>query len=104
MFMRMIIYALGAAFIISGCTPGGLAASGPITEVEIDGVPTLVRKMRVDGYSYAANPRDISGGWIDPSDYVRNVKAIEAVTGCKVLPVSIQNAGLQTIATVECDG
>ena len=86
-----------------GCNkPGGIAGTGPTTEVTVDGVQKLVRKLKSAKNNYAANSKDISGGWIDPNDYVRNIKAIEAVTDCKVLVGSVSNQGMQTIAAVEC--
>jgi hypothetical protein len=84
------------------CSPGGFGAKGPIYKVEIDGVSVLVRQMRGSPNAYAANEENLWGGWIDPNDYVRNVKAIEKVTGCEVMLASVINQGLQTTASVDC--
>jgi len=71
-------------------------------QVEVDGVPHLVQKMPGTENGWAAHQTNIWGGFIDPNDYLMNVKAIEKYTGCHVVKETILNQGMRTSASVEC--
>lgn len=75
--------------------------------VVIDGQEHLVRKLpNVDDAYQAMENRPSTQsaiiGVIDPLVYARNVRAIEQVTGCPVVPGSIQNSNNGTIAAAKC--
>jgi len=77
-------------------------STGEITEINVEGVVITVQNYNQKPNSWAAAPKDLSGGLIDPNNYRLNVQAIEAFTGCSVDPVTVVNNGLQTIAAVNC--
>lgn len=72
----------------------------------IDGHEHLVRKLKGRENSYQAMENKPTMNQmmigIDADIYARNVKAIEAVTGCKVSVASIQNSKNNTIAATDC--
>lgn len=74
--------------------------------VEVDGHEHLVRKLSGRENSYQAMENKPTMGQlitgIDAAIYARNVKAIEAVTNCKVSLASVQNSGNSTIAATDC--
>lgn len=74
--------------------------------VTVDGHEHLVRKLSGRANSYQAMENKPTMGQlmtgIDAAIYARNVKAIEAATGCKVDLASVQNGSNNTIAATSC--
>lgn len=81
--------------------PAGLHG-GEVTVVEIDGVKHDVQPYLPSPGVWMAQNSDLMGGLIDPKDWVRNVRAIEMVSGCKVIAASAKHAGMHTTASVNC--
>lgn len=68
----------------------------------IDNKEYLVNRAANGSYQAFQNKEDFALV-IDPMEYVRNVKAIEAVSGCRVIRETIRNTKIpSTIASVEC--
>ncbi|WP_412505862.1 hypothetical protein, partial [Roseovarius sp. SYSU LYC5161] len=74
-------------------------------KVVVEGEAHLVFKMNAQPNAYQAREEEFfwDGGYLDPNDYRKNVLAIEAATGCTVIPSSILNKGVITQAAVSCD-
>lgn len=88
--------------LTSSCTPAGPLSDAKVLTTEINHTSYDVQKIRQKKNGWAANPSNIWGGFIDPEIYIFNIKAIEKVSGCKVLRDTIINQGLNTMAAVSC--
>ncbi|NTT88226.1 hypothetical protein [Tabrizicola fusiformis] len=69
----------------------------------IDGEEYLVHEISPGTYQALPNDPDLS--WMvayDAGIWAKNVRAIEAVTGCKVAPGSTRNQDNNTVAAVNC--
>lgn len=90
--------------LLAGCTQmTGYYPDGKV--VTIDGEAVLVRQLpgRERGYHAVPNRPDPSTLFTrDPAISLRNIRAIEAVTGCTVLRETIENREANTFAAVTC--
>ena len=69
----------------------------------VDGEEFVVRQQGEGNYLAVPNdPRPYNQMSIDARAASKNVRAIEQVTGCKVIIESIQNRSVNTIAAVRC--
>ncbi|MBO4168913.1 hypothetical protein [Cereibacter azotoformans] len=69
----------------------------------ISGEEFVVRKLSASTYQALPNdPSRYSLTSLDASVWGRNMLAIEKATGCKVMPGSIKNSHMNTIAAVLC--
>lgn len=69
----------------------------------VDGEEFVVRKQGEGNYLAIPNdPSQYNVMSVDARAALKNVRAIEQVTGCKVVRESIQNRGVNTIAAVVC--
>lgn len=69
----------------------------------VDGEEFIVRELSPGTYQAFRNHPDL--GYLvayDARIWGRNVKAIEQVTGCKVMPGSTRNTADNTVAAVDC--
>ena len=99
MNLKLLLTVLLVPIFMFGCT----VDRSTVIEVSVDGVTHVVGKMRGEAdNNYVAQWKNLWGGRINPNIYVRNIKAIELVSGCKVINNSIVNQGLVTMASVEC--
>lgn len=94
----LILFLICAA--LAACTPA--PGGGQVYNTTIDGIPHMVQKMPGTEEGWAASKSDVSGGFINPKDCERNVRAIEKVTQCKVVRETISNGGMLTRASVNC--
>lgn len=99
--MRRILQFVTMVFGLSACVAGLDVKHNSRKEVTVEGVPHVVYEMKANK-SYKAFEQDLTGGFRDPNDYRQNVMAIEKVSGCRVVPETVTNQGLQTTALVEC--
>jgi hypothetical protein len=99
--MRKFIIAM-CLLTLSGCAPAGPLATGKIYHTTVDGIPHDVQRMAGAEDGWAANKSDVLGGRINPADYLRNIRAIEKVSGCKVVAGTVVNLGMNTQALVKC--
>jgi len=95
-------YMVAATLVLCACTPAGPFSTAPTHRLTIDGQMWQVQQMPAGKDTWAANKEDPWGGWLDPRDYERNVRAIELVSKCKVIPATISNQGMATTAAVTC--
>lgn len=100
--MKLFYSVLVIATAVSACTrmeqyyPDG-------TKTVIDGEEFIVRQQGAG--NYLAVPNDVSPYnmmSVDARAALKNVRAIEQVTGCTVIRESIQNREVNTIAAVRC--
>ena len=69
----------------------------------VDGEEFVVRKQGEGNYLAIPNdPSRYNVMTVDARAASKNVRAIEQVTGCKVITESIQNRRVNTIAAVRC--
>jgi hypothetical protein len=101
-YFRMKNHMIAATLLLCACTPAGPFSSAPTHRLSIDGQMWQVQQMPAGKDTWAANKEDPWGGWLDPRDYQRNVRAIEQVSGCKVVRETISNQGMNTTAAVSC--
>lgn len=86
---------------LCACTPAGIYG-GEVTVIEIDGHKHDVQPYTASPGVWMAQNSNQAGGLIDPTDWVRNVRAIEIVSGCKVIAGSTKHSGMHTTASVDC--
>lgn len=91
-----------ALITLTACDPAGGLSNEPVQVVTVEGVETGVQALTASPNTFAAAPTDLTGGLLDPAVWARNGKAIELVTGCTIVPASVANKGLQTLAQVDC--
>ena len=86
-----------------GCTTSEFFDDAVVTTV--DGKEYMVRRLpgQENTWQAVANkPKFQDVLTIAPTEYSRNVRAIEAISKCKVDLTSIQNRDNNTIAAVQC--
>lgn len=97
-----VFAALFAVLAVAACD---VPQSGGRQGVEIDGFVVLVEQdLRGAGQNYFAVHRPGETFRMDRSQFSRNVRAIEAISGCTVDPATITNneVGIYTTAAVVC--
>lgn len=101
--MKLAIILLLAA-ALTGCTQ--MKDYYPdSTMVHVNGVDVSVNKMPRGQNTWHATPNNPKLGSLflrDPTISINNVAAIEKLTGCKVVPASVENQEMHTFAAVKC--
>lgn len=91
-----------ALLATASCSP---LQYGPAQTVKIDGYPITVMKAQNRANMWSASHHTSEKVSLFPNDasiFRRNVQAIEAVSGCKVDPVTVDNVTRSTSAAVVC--
>ena len=72
--------------------------------VDVEGIKHDVETLKAhNSYkAYKTNWSERTKWGINPNDFILNVKAIEAATGCKADPTSIYTQAFFTVASVNC--
>ena len=87
------------AMALSACTSAALYPDATI--LEIDGKEWFVRPMNQPN-TWQAGPNRPPIDFVRPDFYPISIKAIEQVSGCKVVPGAVNNANQITMAAVDC--
>lgn len=91
----------GCALTVSACASLDLQSAGT---VQIDGYPIIVEYSDAEpntwrSYSAELGPRLTA----TPAYFDRNIRAIEAISGCPVRANLVFHSSAVTIATVDCE-
>jgi len=91
---------IAVVLAVAACTP---VTYGPVKRVMIEGRPvTVMQVTNREGAWYAMNKTGLVSQ-SDPAAYRRNIKAIEAVTGCRADLGTVVNMHGQTTVAVVCN-
>lgn len=85
--------------MMAGCTVSSVYTDA--TVITMDGEPWFVRAME-DADTWQAGPDAKVEIVVRPAIYARNIRAIEQVSGCKVIDGSVTNMNGITMAAVDC--